>query len=81
MSNFKTFVLAAAVAVGGITGAAVIDSPLLGTSAAQAGSWEKYFATYSAAKAFADQKKRQGYYTSILKTSGGLYVVEYWTKH
>lgn len=81
MSNFKTFVLTAVLAVGGLTGAAAIDSPLLGSAMAEAAGGTKYFSTYSAAKSYADQKKSQGYYTSVLKTTGGLYMVEYWTKH
>jgi hypothetical protein len=81
MSSIHKFVLAAVLAVGGLTGAAVIDSPLVGTQKAAAASGVSYFRTYADAKAFASKKNSQGYHTKILKTSGGQYRVDYWSGH
>ncbi|MEO2090045.1 MAG: hypothetical protein ABGY75_11185 [Gemmataceae bacterium] len=80
MSSMHKFLVAAVLAVGGLTGAAVIDSPLVGTQKAAAGG-VSYFRTYADAKSFAAKKKGQGYYTKILKTTGGLYRVDYWSGH
>lgn len=81
MNGMHKFLVAAVLAVGGVTGAAVIDSPLVGTQKAAAGSGVSYFRTYADAKAFAAKKNRQGYHTKILKTNGGQYRVDYWSGH
>lgn len=81
MSNVRKLLVAAVLAVGGLTGAAVIDSPLVGTQKAAAASGASYFNNYADAKSFAAKKNRQGYYTKILKTKGGQYRVEYWGGH
>ena len=81
MSGFNKFVLAAVLAVGGIAGTAVIDHPALGTASARADGGVKYFTTRTAAENFAARARKLGYFTTVLETESGLYMVEFYSKH
>ena len=80
MSGFNKFVVAALLAVGGGGGAAVVDSPVLGAASARADG-VNYFNTRSEAETFAARARKLGYNTTILKTAGGLYRVDYSSGH